>query len=584
MQGISRTDRDLWDAGDVTGHLVPPGSVFAFLAEHRRELFPDSFTADLFPSRTGRPSLPADLAGSVLVLKELYDLSDAQTADAVKFDIRWKVACGRSLLQTSFDPSGLVYWRKRIAKSDRPDRVFDAVAEVIAQTGILRGRRKRCVDSTVSDDAVATQDTVTQLVAAIRKVARVVPGAAEVIAAACTLDYSRPGKPAIDWDDPAAKEQLVSDLVNDALAVLAELAGPDAPERDDAAADALGLLALVAGQDVEPADGSDGTDGRWRIARKVAQDRVISTVDPQARHTRKSKSKRRDGFRGHVAAEPETGLVTDCEMTMAAGQGSSDAENGVKMAGRDRFRGPAAPASPAQAAPAADDDAAGDAGPAGGGQDSGPAPARDGGTPGDSGPGQAAGQEQPAQPDGGERLEVYGDSAYGSGEARAAYRDAGHDTVIKPKPLQPAVPGGFTLDDFTINEDEGTVTCPAGHTRPMSGKRAVTFGALCAACPLRERCTTARDGRSMTIHPHEGLLREARAQARTEEFQQAYPTRSMIERIISWTATQNGRRVKLRYLGTAKNDAWLHNRCAAINLRTLLGHGLTRRDGAWVLA
>ena len=584
MQGISRTDRDLWDAGDVTGHLVPPGSVFAFLAEHRRELFPDSFTADLFPSRTGRPSLPADLAGSVLVLKELYDLSDAQTADAVKFDIRWKVACGRSLLQTSFDPSGLVYWRKRIAKSDRPDRVFDAVAEVIAQTGILRGRRKRCVDSTVSDDAVATQDTVTQLVAAIRKVARVVPGAAEVIAAACTLDYSRPGKPAIDWDDPAAKEQLVSDLVNDALAVLAELAGPDAPERDDAAADALGLLALVAGQDVEPADGSDGTDGRWRIARKVAQDRVISTVDPQARHTRKSKSKRRDGFRGHVAAEPETGLVTDCEMTMAAGQGSSDAENGVKMAGRDRFRGPAAPASPAQAAPAADDDAAGDAGPAAGGQDSGPAPARDGGTPGDSGPGQAAGQEQPAQPDGGERLEVYGDSAYGSGEARAAYRDAGHDTVIKPKPLQPAVPGGFTLDDFTINEDEGTVTCPAGHTRPMSGKRAVTFGALCAACPLRERCTTARDGRSMTIHPHEGLLREARAQARTEEFQQAYPTRSMIERIISWTATQNGRRVKLRYLGTAKNDAWLHNRCAAINLRTLLGHGLTRRDGAWVLA
>ena len=160
MQGISRADRDLWDAGEVTGHLVAPGSVFAFLAEHRRELFPDSFTADLFPSRTGRPSLPADLVGSVLVLKELFDLSDTQTADALKFDLRWKVACGRSLLQLSFDPSTLVYWRKRIAASDRPDRVFDAVAGVIAQTGILAGRRKRCVDSTVFDDAVATQDTV----------------------------------------------------------------------------------------------------------------------------------------------------------------------------------------------------------------------------------------------------------------------------------------------------------------------------------------------------------------------------------------------------------------------------------------
>ena len=131
-------------------------------------MFDDSFTADLFGSTTGRPSLPADLVGSVLVLKELYGLSDRQTADAVMFDIRWKVACGLSLTAASFDPTTLVYWRKRIAASDRPDRVFDKVAEVIAETGILTGRRKRCVDCTVFDDAVATGDTVTQLVAAIR--------------------------------------------------------------------------------------------------------------------------------------------------------------------------------------------------------------------------------------------------------------------------------------------------------------------------------------------------------------------------------------------------------------------------------
>ena len=528
-------DRELLDAEAIAGDLVPAGSVFGFLARHRQELFPDEFTADLFGSGTGRPSLPADLVGSVLVLKELHDLSDTQTAEALAFDIRWKVACGRSLTQGSFDPSTLVYWRRRIAASDRPDRVFDAVAAVIAETGILAGRRKRCVDSTVFDDAVATQDTVTQLVAAIRKVARVVPGAAEVIAAVCRLDYSAPGKPPIDWDDPAAKQALVSDLVNDALAVLAEFAGPDAPERDAAAADALGLLALVAGQDVEPAEGSDGTDGRWRIARKVAPDRVISTVDREARHTRKSKSKRRDGFRGHVAAEPETGLITECEMTMAAGEGSTDAENGVTMTARDRFRG-----------------------------------ARD-----------SAGAKD-AQAGGG--LEVYGDSAYGSGEARAAYRDAGHDTVIKPGPLRLAVPGGFTVDDFTIDEERRAVTCPAGVTRQISAARTVTFGAACAGCPLRQRCTTAKDGRSMTIHPHEGLLRAARAQATTPQFKQAYPTRSAIERTIAWTATQNGHRIRLRYIGTAKNDAWLHARCAAINLRTLLRHGVARSGGAWILA
>jgi Transposase DDE domain/Transposase domain (DUF772) len=532
MQGRSRLDRELLDAGEMAGHLVPAGSVFAFLAEHRRELFPESFISDLFSSGTGRPSLPADLVGSVLVLQALYDLSDGQAADALKFDIRWKVACGRSLTQMSFDPSTLVYWRKRIAASSRPGRVFDAVAGVIAQTGVLSGRRKRVIDSTVLDDAVATQDTVTQLTAAIRKVARLVPGAAVVIARVCTLDYSKPGKPPIDWDDPAAKAQLVSDLVNDALAVLVGLAGP---EREPAEADALGLLALVAGQDVEPAEDSDGTDGRWRIARTVASDRVISTVDPQARHTRKSKSARRDGFRAHLAAEPGSGLITGCAVTMAAGDGSSDAENGVTLTAADRF-----------------------------------------GDRGDGGAQAGGGRDRPG-------LQVYGDSHYGSGQARADYAAAGHDTIIKPIPLRPAVPGGFTLDDFTVDAEHGAVTCPAGHVRPMSAKRSVTFGALCAGCPLRQRCTTAKDGRSLDIHPHEHLLRAARAQARTPQFKQAYPTRAVIERIIAWTATSGGRRIKLRYLGTIKNNAWLHGRCAALNLRTLINAGLNRRDGAWAI-
>ena len=417
-----------------------------------------------------------------------------------------------------------------------------------------------------------------------------------MIAEVCRLDYSKPGKPGIDWDDPQAKENLVSDLVNDALAVLEALTGEDAPRRDDAAADALGLLALVAGQDVEPAQDSDGTDGRWRIARKVVPDRVISTVDRQARHTRKSKSKRRDGFRGHVAAEPESGLITDCEMTMAAGPGSTDAENGVKMAGRDRFHrtGPQAAA----------DRSAGDDGPQGTAQEQ--ATAEQQGTAGGQGTEEQATQAgmvaqqaedmlaktmhdadpAAAGPDtaDGQRLEMYGDSAYGSGQARADYRDGGHDTIIKPGPLRPAVPGGFTIDDFIVDEEQGTVTCPNGVTRPMSPARAVTFGAACAGCPLRARCTTARDGRSMTIHPHEGLLRAARAQARTQEFKRAYPTRSSIERTIAWIATCNGRRVRLRYIGTARNDAWLHNRCAGLNLRTLVKAGLTRSGGAWILA
>jgi len=391
----------------------------------------------------------------VLVLKELFDLSDPQTADALRYDIRWKVACGRSLTQTSFDPCTLVYWRKRSAGSDRPHRVFDAVARVIAETGILRGRRKRCVDSTVFDDAVATQDAVTQLVAAMRKVARLVPGAPETMARVARLDYSKPGKPDIDWDDSQAKQVLVSDLVNDALAVLAELCGPKAPQRQDPAADALGLLALVAGQDVEPAEGSDGADGRWRIARRVAPDRVISSVDPQARHTRKSKSVRRDGFRGHVAAEPTTELITDCELTKASGEQGSDAVVGAKMIARDRYHQPAVDDRACPAAPA--DEEPGDIN-AGAGQ---PDPAGQADTDENSSSSAAAVMDAvvaatatvaavaSVAADGGEQgdagqrqgLEVYGDSAYGTGEARAAYQAGGHDTVIKAQTAAPSRAG-----------------------------------------------------------------------------------------------------------------------------------------------
>ncbi|HEY6313556.1 MAG TPA: transposase [Streptosporangiaceae bacterium] len=271
MQGFERADRRPLDAGMVAGHLIPAGSMFAFLAAHRAEVFRDADYADLFaPPGLGRPSLPATQMAVVLTLQVLCDYSDREIAEAVRFDVRWKAAIGAAVDDAGFDPSSLVYWRNRIAKSDRPHRVNGAVKKVAGATGVLRGRRRRAVDSTILADAVATQDTVTQLVSAVRRVAREVPGAAGQIAAVCTgHDYSRPGKPKIDRDDPAAKDALVSALVNDANA-LAE-AFKDA-ELDEPAASAVALLALVAGQDVEPAEGSDGRDGRWRIAKKVAEE------------------------------------------------------------------------------------------------------------------------------------------------------------------------------------------------------------------------------------------------------------------------------------------------------------------------
>jgi hypothetical protein len=532
MQGFERADRQLLDAAALAGHLVPAGSMFAFLAGHRAEVFPDEDYADLFaPPGAGRPSLPATQMAAVLTLQALHDYSDRETAEAVRFDVRWKVAIGAPLDDPGFDPSTLVYWRRRLARSQHPHRVNDAVRKVIGQTGIVKGRR-RAVDSTILADAVATQDTVTQLVSAIRRVAREVPGAAEKIAQVCTgHDYSRPGKPKIDWDDPAAKNALVSALVNDANTLVAAFAGV---RLEEPGASAVALLALVAGQDVEPAEGSDGRDGRWRIARKVAEDRVISTVDPGARHTRKSPEARRDGYRAHVAADPETGIITDEKLTGAAGTANSDA------------------------AVAAEFVAAG--APAGGGD-------------GD-------------HDDAGGRLAWYGDSAYGTGDLRAAIAAAGHRAVIKPWPLLPAVAGGFTADDFTVDAAARTVICPAGITRHLTAKNAVIFGAACRDCPLRGRCTTAKDGRTLHLHEHDGLLRAARAAwaagARLREDYMAH--RPHVERAIAHVATWRGRRLKLRYRGETRNHAWLKRRTAAVNLRNLLGHGLARHDGTWILA
>ena len=543
MQGFERLGGALLDG--AVGHLVPAGSMFAFLAAHRGDVFPDADYADLFaPPGVGRPSLPATRMAAVLTLQVLHDYSDRETAEAARFDVRWKVAIGAPLDDPGFDPSSLVYWRNRIARSARPHRISDAVRKIVEETGVLRGRRRRAVDSTILADAVATQDTVTQLVAAIRKVAREVPGAAEQVAAVCTgLDYSRPGKPAIDWDDPAAKDALVSALVSDANALVAALQDRDLDER---AASALALLALVAGQDVEPAEGSDGTDGRWRIARKVAGDRVISTVDPDARHTRKSGEARRDGYRAHLAADPETGIITDEKMTRAAGTENSDPSVAEEFLAAETAAG--------------------------------------GGTAGGPGPPAAGGPDDGAVA--GRDLSWYGDSAYGTGDLRGAICDAGHQAVIKPKPLQAPVQGGFTVDDFAVDEQAGTVTCPAGHTVTLSRTRIATFGVRCRDCPLPARCTTCKTGRTLVLHPRDDLLRAARAGwAAGSGLRKDYRThRPNVERAIAQVAIWRGRRLKLRYRGVAKNHAWLKRRTAAVNLRNLLGKSLALRDGAWALA
>ena len=249
------------------------------------------------------------MIASVLVLQSLEGLSDREATQVLATDLRWKVACGLSITDPGFHPTTLTQWRNRLRRSDRPERIFDAVRDVIGSTNVLANKHRRALDSTLLDDAVATQDTVTQLVSMIRRVRKAIPeaGAAVVVGD----DYGAgSGKPACAWNDQVARDELVTRLVNDALVVIAAVDGADL---DEAQQQLVGLLALVSGQDVEPGD----EEGSWKIERKVANHRVISTVDPETRHMHKSRSSYRDGYKAHVAVEPDTGLITACDLTPA---------------------------------------------------------------------------------------------------------------------------------------------------------------------------------------------------------------------------------------------------------------------------
>ena len=308
MQGTSDPNRELLDAAALVGHLVPAGSVYAFLGEHRQRLFPDGLFADLFGSGRGRPSVPADVIATVMVLQSLEGLSDREALDALRTDLKWKVAAGLSLGDEGFHPTVLTLWRNKLRASDQPQRIFDAVREVVQATGVLTGKVRRALDSTLLDDAVATQDTVTQLCSVIRRVRRAISQAAAVRVVA--HDYEAGGKPACAWDDPVARAELITKLVGDARSILTAV---DGIALDDDQQRLVGLLALVAGQDVEEGE----QPGTWRIARDVAKDRVISTVDPETRHMHKSRSNYRDGYKAHLAVEPETGIITGVELTPA---------------------------------------------------------------------------------------------------------------------------------------------------------------------------------------------------------------------------------------------------------------------------
>jgi hypothetical protein len=578
------------DAAGLLGDRLAPGSVYHLLAGEGQRLFPDDYFADLFlASAKGRPTVPARVVATTMLLQAHEGLSDREAVEHLAFDLRWKAAAGLAVDAGAFHPTVLVGMRNRLRGSDRPRRLFEDVRAVARAAGLLRGRN-RVLDSTPVYDAVATQDTVTQLRAVIRKVLVVADreGATDLAGAVRAVltrddDYATAGKPPCDWDDKAAREDLVDALVRDCLAVLGVL---DGRELSVGLAEAAELLALVAGQDV-----AEGDDGVFCIARRVKPDRVISTVDTEARHGHKSRNRSFDGYKAHLSVDPDDELIDEVTVTAA---NTPDRDAVADLLGEHTTVEP----SP-NPADAETDDSAQDT-PTGVDDDDdddvAAATARRGGVDditGSSSVGGHGGVDQTPpgrdEPDGGDEggLDVFGDSAYAGADTLDDLEEQGHTPFAKIPPARNR-DGRYDKDQFDIDLDRQEVTCPAGNKTPIranpDGGGTASFGELCASCPLRDLCTTSATGRTVTVHPREATLQKHRARQADPAWKQRYrATRPKVERKIGHFVRRSwgGRRARTR--GKARILTDVLTRAAVLNLARLGVLGLRHEPGGWVV-
>jgi Transposase DDE domain/Transposase domain (DUF772) len=527
-------------------------SIYSFLHRERDRLFPDEAFADLFEA-SGRRSVPPSVVATVMVLQRLEGLSDREATERYCFDNRWRYAAGvggyDSAGWTSFVHTVLVDMRERLRRSESPNRIFEVARDAAKEAGLI-GRR-RVLDSTPLYDAVATMDTVTLIRSAIRGLLKAADAELEATLRGVFEsgdDYATSAKPIIDWDDQAAREVLIDSRAKDAYGALLVL---DGTKLGPVMTQAATLLATVVGQDLEAGD-----DGILRIARGVAKDRIISTVDPEARHGHKSSAHGFDGFKGHIALDPDSEIITATAVSAGNVGDASIAEELISdLLGEEGPQGEETKGVPSAAV-------------------------EDGGRP-----------EQPvahnAEPGDEERPRVYGDAAYGTGAIQSRLYDANIESKCKTQP--PTTKDGlFAKDRFVIDLDDDTVTCPAGVTvtigRGKDGGGVAKFAAHCKTCPLAEQCTKSHLGRKVRVGVNEAALARSRAEQADPAWRADYrATRPKVERKLGHLMRRRhgGRRARVRgrlrvdadfaLLGAATNLA----RLATLKVRSIPGKGWT---------
>jgi len=531
MLGTRSAQRGLFEADTLYADFVGRETFYGWLAAQRGELFPDALFTGLYIAGWGRPSVPPSLLATALVLQTYAGVSDDEAVQRATYDLRWKVALGVEVDAKPFAKSTLQEFRAQLIVHEDQRVLFQESLEVAKRRGKLARHRKLKValDTTPILGRGAVKDTYNLLADGIVQVLRMLcrleaqqaGGAAgdwDGFTAWATVagygryvgDVSLKGSIALDWSNPVARQQFLGEIVADADRLLEQVRvargtlPPGSPE-DTALATAAGLLSRVLCQDVERQETGPA------LRQGTAPNRVISLHDPEMRHGRKSASKRFDGHKAALAVDTDEHLITAVDVL--AGNAPDD-EDALALV------------------------------------------------------------EQTEHATGCAVEETYGDCAYGDGQTRQAFTEAGRTLHAKV----PAMTNGgrFPKTAFQIDLVAGRCTCPGGQTttdrRDVAGHRqGFHFAAsVCVPCPLRAHClkdVAGASGRTISLHPQESLLQQARAFQDSLAFADVRRRRQAVEHRIA-RLVQVGLR-QARYVGRTKTLFQLALAATVANLTRL---------------
>src|SRR4051794_15126185 len=500
-----------FDAAELARPL-PEGSFFALLAEHGDRIVRDEDFAACYSQRMGRPSIPPSQLAKVLLLQYRTGASDEQAMECVAWDLRWKIALGLPVDHEGWHPTSLTKFRARLLLHELERVALERTLVIAEQLGMLEGPVEQIIDSTPMLGAAATQDTVRLVRHGVRKlldaVAAVDDQAAGQLDRGLDFDYAKPNeKPDCRWRERAERKRMLTRVAEDAQRALQAVQQADGLLDEEAVKAAHDLLRELIGQDFEIDD-----DGVPSLHRGTRPGRIISTVDTEMRHGRKSSHTRFDGYKLTAAAtNTQTPLITAVDVAPAGETDGPQAKHLID------------------------------------------------------------GQPEHRRPP-----RVLGDTAYGNGPVRAelAERDvdvlapvpqgkvikgrlAKHDFTIALELGQAPCPAGHSVAITTSQTSFRGANFPA---------------AMCRGCPLKAACCPGRARRQLNLREHEELLiaaRQALADPATAEHLRR--TRPRIERLLGLLAARYGAR-KSRYIGRAKarlQAAWA---AALVNLNPISRH------------